>query len=275
MRAESRLSHRHSALRYKILRGIGVSSSPIETATEGGLAIVQVWPTDSSALDNPVWSALGGPHRNLAGRLDGLAWYPPSIAPFAALPASHNLPDLESARAHGLGDEAYFVGACPDDLPKGWRVASTSNILQLFPTGEIPEEGEDAGTVLGENDKSAMHELTRIAFPDFFRERTAELGLYLGIFDGGRLIAMAGERMALAGLQEISGVCTHPDFAGKGHARRLTRSLLRRHRRRGVGSFLHVSEGNAVARKLYESMGFAVRARLALCKVERAGGQPR
>jgi ribosomal protein S18 acetylase RimI-like enzyme len=139
----------------------------------------------------------------------------------------------------------------------------------MFPTADIPEVGEDAGIVLGETDRIAMRELMQIAFPDFFRARTAELGLYLGIYEGARLIALAGERLALAGLQEISGVCTHPDFAGRGHARRLTRALLSRHRRRGVRSFLHVSEGNAGARRLYESMGFVARASLLMCKVER------
>jgi GNAT superfamily N-acetyltransferase len=198
-----------------------------------------------------------------------LAWYPPSIAPFAAVSAAGVLPDLESARGHGLGEQVYFVGACPHTVPEGWRVTSNSQILQLFPPDEIPEVGEDAGTVLSAKDRAAMLKLTRIAFPDFFRERTAELGLYLGIYEDEMLIAMAGERLALPGLQEISGVCTHPDFAGRGHARRLTLELLRRHRRRGVASFLHVSEGNVGARKLYESMGFVVRASLPLCKVER------
>ena len=161
------------------------------------------------------------------------------------------------------------MGVCPGSLPEGWRGVSRSQILQLFPGADQTEMDEDAGQVLGAADRVAMRELTRIAFPDFFRERTPELGLYLGLYEGGRLIAMAGERLALPGLQEISGVCTHPDFGGRGHARRLTRALMSRHRRRGVGSFLHVSEGNTVARRLYESMGFAVRASLAMCKVER------
>jgi GNAT superfamily N-acetyltransferase len=231
--------------------------------------IDQVWPKNSAALDNPVWSALGGPHRSRAGRLPDLAWYPPSIAPFAAIPDAGILPDLEAARTQGMADSVYFLGACPKFLPPGWRVVSNSNVLQLFPAGESLETDEEAGTVLGEDDRAAMHELTRLAFPDFFRERTAELGLYLGIHEGTTLIAMAGERMALAGLQEISGVCTHPGFGGRGHARRLTRALLTRHRRRGVASFLHVSEGNAGARRLYESMGFLTRASLPMCKVER------
>jgi ribosomal protein S18 acetylase RimI-like enzyme len=220
-------------------------------------------------LDNPVWSALNGPHCGLSLRHADLAWYPSAIAPFAAIPTSGTLPDLESAHAQGLGEQFYFVGACPDSVPDGWHVISRSHILQLFPTGEIPVAGEDAGTVLGASDRGAMRTLTRIAFPDFFRERTAELGVYLGIYEGSKLIAMAGERMALPGLQEISGVCTHPDFGGRGHARRLTRALLSRHRRRGVASFLHVSEGNSAAERLYESMGFAVRSRLPMCKVGR------
>ena len=98
--------------------------------------IDQVWPKNSAALDNPVWSALGGPHRSRAGRLPDLAWYPPSIAPFAAIPDAGILPDLEAARTQGLGDSVYFVGACPKSLPPGWRVVSNSNVLQLFPAGE-------------------------------------------------------------------------------------------------------------------------------------------
>jgi ribosomal protein S18 acetylase RimI-like enzyme len=229
-------------------------------------------PMDTSALDNPVWSALSGPHRSIAGQLRDLQWYPPSVAPFVAVPAAGARPDLDAAFRSGLGDQAYFVGQCPSYLPESWRVVSRSNILQLFPTADIPQ-GEQAGIVLGEFDRRAMRELTQLAFPDFFRERTAELGVYLGVYDADKLIAMAGERMALPGLQEISGVCTHPDYAGRGHARRLTCSLMSRQHRRGVGSFLHVSEGNMAARKLYESMGFAVRASLPMCKIERVAAE--
>lgn len=215
-----------------------------------------------------MWSALNGPHRGLAGRLDDLAWYPSTVAPFAAIPAVLT-PDLESAHRRGLETQAYFVGMCPASLPDGWRCVANSHILQLFPSGDIAEVSEAGITVLGENDRRAMRELTQTAFPDFFRERTPELGLYLGIYDGAALVAMAGERLALNGLQEISGVCTHPGYTGRGYARRLTRALLSRHRQRGVRSFLHVSEGNAAARRLYDSMGFVVRASLPMCKVER------
>ena len=107
----------------------------------------------------------------------------------------------------------YFVGACPQRLPQPWRLLSRSQILQLFPSDESSELRDTAGTILGRTDWEAMQELTQIAFPDFFGARTPELGLYLGVYQGARLIAMGGQRMALDGLQEISGVRTHPQFA--------------------------------------------------------------
>ena len=58
-------------------------------------------------------------------------------------------------------------------------------------------------------------------------------------------------------------------FFGKQGNNAVTRALMRRHRQRGVASFLHVSEGNAAARRLYESMGFTARASLSMAKIER------
>ncbi len=226
-----------------------------------------------SKLDNVIWHALNGPHRRLVESLGDLSWYPPSIAPFIAVPTRAAVPDLDGAIASGWRAPAYVVGVIPDVLPPGWHYASRSNILQMLPAApDIPAIDASDIAVLEAADRTKMLALARAAFPDFFRERTAELGEYLGIFDGENLIAMAGERLALDGLQEISGVCTHPDFVGRGHARRLTLALMHRHRQRAVASFLHVSEGNTSARRLYESMGFVVRASLALGKVEREGG---
>jgi predicted GNAT family acetyltransferase len=69
---------------------------------------------------------------------------------------------------------------------------------------------------------------------------------------------MAGERMAAETLREISGVCTHPDYRGRGLARRLMLKLVRRELRRGEIPFLHVMRDNHSARRLYEEMGFRV-----------------
>jgi predicted GNAT family acetyltransferase len=83
------------------------------------------------------------------------------------------------------------------------------------------------------------------------------LGDYFGYFDGDRLVAMAGERMEVQGLREISGVCTHPEFQGRGLARRLVLKLVGRQLQRRQTPFLHVMSANDLARGLYRRMGFA------------------
>jgi ribosomal protein S18 acetylase RimI-like enzyme len=219
-----------------------------------------------------VWSALtSGPHRTLAGRVGDTAWYPGVIAPFVAIPRPDVVPDLDEAHRRGMGTQAYFVGVLPQEMPPGWRVVSHSDILQLFPTEATWAAAEDTGTVLGESDRTAMRSLMEAAFPDYFRERTAELGTYVGAFEGARLVAMAGERIAIPGWQEVSAVCTHPQFARRGHARRLTLAVMLHQRRRGTASFLHTGEANAAGRALYRSMHFVERVPLAHTKVERIG----
>ena len=67
---------------------------------------------------------------------------------------------------------------------------------------------------------------------------------------------MAGERMCAGELHEVSGICTHPDFQGRGFAKKLTLKLVRRQLLRGKTPFLHVMSHNVTARALYEKMGF-------------------
>jgi hypothetical protein len=61
-----------------------------------------------------------------------------------------------------------------------------------------------------------MLELVRLTEPGPFAARTHRLGRYIGLRRGGKLVAMAGERMRLDGFTEISAVCTHPDARGQG-----------------------------------------------------------
>jgi ribosomal protein S18 acetylase RimI-like enzyme len=228
-------------------------------------------PATLARLDNIIWHALNGPHRSFGHFIGDLGWYARDVAPFIAIRAAECPPELPAAAASGFRGEAYFVGVIPGSLPEGWCFSSRSVIVQMLPPPVPAAPVDETGIrLLGVADRPGMLALTRAAFPDYFRERTADLGTYLGIFSGAQLVAMAGERLALDGWQEISGVCTHPAFMGRGYARRLTQALMHRHRHRGVQSFLHVSEANLAARRLYESMGFVARASLALAKIGRA-----
>jgi ribosomal protein S18 acetylase RimI-like enzyme len=109
---------------------------------------------------------------------------------------------------------------------------------------------------LGPEHATRALELALLTRPGPFGLRTIELGDYFGCFQGDRLIAMAGERMHAGMLREISGVCTHPDFQGRGLARKLMNKLIRRQMQRGETPFLHVMRDNTSARRLYERMGF-------------------
>jgi predicted GNAT family acetyltransferase len=101
--------------------------------------------------------------------------------------------------------------------------------------------------------------LTSLVYPAYFRPRTLEMGRYIGIYDGRRLAAMAGERMHAGPWREVSAVCTHPDYVGRGLARQLMDHLCADIRRRGEIPFLHVSFTNERAKTLYDRLGFAER----------------
>src|SRR3546814_1013814 len=74
---------------------------------------------------------------------------------------------------------------------------------------------------------------------------THRLGRFIGIREQGRLIAMAGERMRMPGFAEVSGVCTHPDHRGRGHAKRLMRIVAKAMLERGETPFLHAYAAHA------------------------------
>ena len=85
------------------------------------------------------------------------------------------------------------------------------------------------------------------------------MGSYYGVrSSGGELVAMGGERLKLEGFPEISGICTHPAFRGKGFSKNIIWQLVRNHRRDGLVPWLHVACANSRAIKLYLGMGFEI-----------------
>lgn len=122
---------------------------------------------------------------------------------------------------------------------------------------------------LGAADAPEMLELTALTKPGPFNKRTHELGTYLGIRRGAKLVAMAGERLKVPGYTEVSAVCTHPDHTGKGLARALMTEVMRRILSRGETPFLHVREANTRAIELYQRLGFYKRVRLHMTVVRK------
>jgi ribosomal protein S18 acetylase RimI-like enzyme len=220
-------------------------------------------------MDNPIWSSLTTEQCAFAIGDERARRYAASIAPFVGIPEDNDDSRVAAANLVAPGECVYFVGLGPSDLT-GWDLLSDSYILQMmwdFAT-ELPRDR--TGIVeLSAADAPAMVELTTLAFPGFFRERTVELGRYCGIKNGHQLLSMAGERMRATGFQEISGVCTHPDYIGRGYSAKLNACMIESICARGVQPFLHVSSNNTRAQSLYRRLGFQTRAELRLWHVRR------
>jgi ribosomal protein S18 acetylase RimI-like enzyme len=216
------------------------------------------------ALDNPIWQSLLTCHRDFAVGNEQVKRYPSAIGPFIAVPTAENVAEPYLSRIVAAGETLYFVGVAPQ-LSAEWQLTEHGPIVQMLCPSRIELAENDVEiSILSDPDIPAMMELTALVYPEYFRARTAELGAYLGIYLNGRLAAMAGERMHLTGYQEISAVCTHPDFTGRGYAAILVSRLVNAILERNEVPFLHVSRNNERAKSLYERLGFIARRELPL-----------
>jgi ribosomal protein S18 acetylase RimI-like enzyme len=223
-------------------------------------------------LDNPIWSCLTSRHAHFASGGALARRYPASISPIGALAGNgpEHVAALESVVDAG-DDFAVFAPSVPA-LPANWETLFASRLLQMIRTDRSPlPEGDAEVSALGAADVPEILALVELAKPGPFRMRTIELGGYIGIRDGGRLIAMAGERLWIGDFHEVSAVCTHPDAQGRGYARALTGRVVNRMLSRGETPILHVEWTNTRAIDMYCALGFAVRCELALLHAKRIG----
>lgn len=214
-------------------------------------------------LDNPFWSSLQTRHRAIAIRAGDAARYPATFAPFvgvayAGIDASDAL-----ARLIGPEESLLLLGVVPH-ISNGWTLEAFQPLAQMIRTAPIAVIDGPPIIELSEAHRADVLALTALVYPHYFRERTMELGRYFGIYmpDGSgnvRLAAMIGERLGTDTHVEMSAICTHPDFNGRGYARRLTAYLTNDTLARGRTPFLHVSHENMRALQLYERMGYTLR----------------
>ena len=215
-------------------------------------------------LDNPIWNSLATSHAHLAvgGNVGhGLARrYPADIGPLSAVQELTAEAYADLAAIVPAGDVAVLFLDNSPEIPAGWQLVRGGAIIQMI-CPKIPDQ-----PVLGEAilpltpaDFPEMVALATLTEPGPFRERTAELGGFVGIRVDGRLAAMAGRRLAPGSFTEVSAVCTHPDFRGCGYAKVLVAAVTRNIHSAGRRPFLTSFANNAGAIRIYEQVGFVHR----------------
>ena len=211
-----------------------------------------------AVLANILWRALTGSQAHLAEGTERIRRFRrgfPAMIGFAD-PAAPDFAALAPLCDRG---ERYYCAEWRGPEPPGWKLEVDALMCAMVWQGRLPAPDESVPIVrLAERQVPEMIAIADRCKPGPFSRRPLEIGEWYGIFDGDRVVAIAGERLHAQPYREVSGICTLPEYQGRGFARRLTQHVIRSQLARGLTPFLHVASANAAARKLYEGMGFTV-----------------
>jgi predicted GNAT family acetyltransferase len=223
-------------------------------------------------LDNPVWNALITGNKNLCKGDEEIKYFDEDVAPFVAF-KEFSPEKLE--QLYGLlpfKRPATVVTPMEIEIPAKWKMLRAMKGFQMVHReNSVLDEVTVNLVTLTEEHSAEMVALAKLTKPGPFELRTIEFGHYKGIFDGDKLVAMAGQRFHPFNYAEVSAVCTHPDYTGKGYARQLLIYQVNRIREAGNIPFLHVRNDNERAIKVYESLGFALRTKICFNFIVKAG----
>ena len=211
--------------------------------------------TSRDVLDRPAWHALAGRQAELSVGDHRALRFAPEYGPFAAA-VDNSIASLSALAGLAGGNELWLLEKDQEIVPPGCIVVRRAECLQMVASSVVPGTRNLAFEDLGHDDAQMMLALASLTVPGPFSTRTYRLGSFIGIKEGGHLVAMAGERMKPGNFTELSGVCTHPDHRGRGYAGFLMRVVASRILERGESPFLHCYASNAGAIALYESLGF-------------------
>ncbi len=221
-------------------------------------------------LDNPIWGTLITRHANEAVGQGRARRFAPEVSPLGGVPdeTAQSLADLSAliVKHGGIAIAQDRLFACPD----GAKMVHHFYVHQMHLMDPSVSQIDSRAVRLGAADAEQMLALAIDAHPGPFALKTHELGEYWGIKVDGQLVAMAGERMKLPGLTEISGVATYEAHRGKGYAKLLCRHLMGRILARGENAFLHVETAKPEVESFYHRLGFESQRTLAAQVFERA-----
>lgn len=223
------------------------------------------------ALDNPAWWALNGAQQQFAAGSTFVKRYQRGILPFAAFDHHHPAAIDQLDEWIQPGEVFFLIGFLPQ-IPIHWTILSELPCAQMINQSSVtPPAGNAHITPLDATHKEEMYQLIQKVQPGYYEPDTHQLGNYFGIWQQRQLVAIAGERMKLEELTEISAICTDPAFTGRQYAQHLIAHLCNTNLEAGKTPFLHVLESNERAIRLYEYMGFTKRRTISFWKLRRTG----
>jgi ribosomal protein S18 acetylase RimI-like enzyme len=207
-------------------------------------------------LDDIFWKAMSGEQARFAEGAGAARRYARGFSPILGFENRED-PDWRALEPFCERGERFYVDTWSGRAPPGWDIVVDKKMRRMVWAGDLPAEDPTLETRrLDASHAQQAVDLAVLTNPGPFGPRTIELGEYYGVFEGERLVAMAGERLQAGPYREVSGVCTHPDFQGHGYARRLSLKIVRMQMQRKQLPFLHVVSSNTTAHALYEKLGF-------------------
>lgn len=220
-------------------------------------------------LDRAVWAALTTRRADLAIGTGHARRIDPSIGLFVAVEdrSAASFDDLAALVAPGETVGMIETDAWP--MPDAFRATGAYQLAQMIATDTVAGPTLPDILPLTDADAPEMLALATLSRPGPFFAGTHRLGGYVGVRRDGALVAMAGTRLSLPGFVEVSAICTHPDFRGRGFGAALTRHLVAGIHARGEVPFLTSYVTNTGAIALYESLGFQTRREMTFATIER------
>lgn len=216
-------------------------------------------------LDNPVWYSLAESHKKLGLNYNNTHFYNPDYCSFGSFNEIPN--NGEDLVAYAKLAPSFFIFGIKPTLPKSLQLKDELLCLQMIVREKINLTYTDKIVKLDESHRTAILDLVKMVYPEYFKSKTADLGNYYGIFKDNQLIAIAGERMQMDDFIEVSAVITHPEHTGKGYAKQLVTHTANTIFEQNKIPFLHVAEANISAVKLYEKLGFITRKKMSIWQI--------
>ncbi len=218
-------------------------------------------------LDNPVWHSLSETQKEFSIDYNNIKFYHPDYCPFGGFETNENISEhiVEYSK---LVDNFFVVGDKPK-LSNDLAFKKELVCLQMIIDKKIDTEIKEDIIPLGSEHTDALFQLVTLVQPGYFKKKTALLGNYFGIFKNGQLVSVTGERMKMNGFVEVSAIVTHPEHTGQGYAKQLIAHTVNNIFAENKTPYLHVTETNIGAIKLYEKLGFITRRKISFWNIEK------